>query len=84
MSEHNEMMGRGEAPVLIMWAEVMALCRRASVGEHSARKMFCREGCEARIKLPFSAVWRYNRAMVLRDLGLPSETVRAEDVCGGP
>lgn len=86
MSEHDEKKGKGEEPVLIMWAEVMGLCRRASVGEHTARKMFCRdvgEGREAvRIKLPCSAVWRYNRAMVLRDLGLPSETAGAGDTSG--
>lgn len=78
----TEACATGEARVLVTWAEVMSLCRRASVGEHTARKMFCRVDSEARIVLRGTAMARYNRAMVLRDLGLASETTGAGDTSG--
>lgn len=62
-----------EAPaILITWAEVMALARKASVGEHTARKIFWRE-CPARKILPSCKMWRYDRVEVLKELGLPPD-----------
>ena len=62
------------AVVLITWAEVMKLCRRASVGEHTARKMFWRQDSPARKELPGCKMWRYLRSEVLKELGLPSDS----------
>jgi hypothetical protein len=61
-----------QAAILITWAEVMALARRASVGEHTARKIFWRD-CPARKVLPSCKMWRYDRREVLKELGLPSD-----------
>ncbi len=60
-------------PIFITWAQVMAYCRRASVGEHTARKMFWRE-CPAGQVLPGCAKARYDRLEVLKELGLPSDS----------
>jgi len=57
-------------PENIGWAEVMALCRRASVGEHTARKLFWREDSPARKLLRGRCRALYVRAEVLRELGL--------------
>lgn len=62
------------APVIdITWAEVMALCRRVSVGEHTARKLFWRD-CPARKVLPGCTRARYVRREVLKELGLPHDS----------
>lgn len=58
--------------ILITWAQVMACCRRASVGEHTARKLFWRE-CPARKILPSCKMARYDRSEVLKELGLPPD-----------
>ena len=60
-------------PILITWAQVMAYCRRASVGEHTAKKIFRRD-CPARKLLPHSSQARYDRLEVLKELGLPSDS----------
>jgi hypothetical protein len=59
--------------IFITWAQVMAYCRRVSVGEHTARKMFWRE-CPARKVLPGCKKARYDRLEVLKELGLPSDS----------
>lgn len=56
--------------VLLHWKDVMKLCKRASVGEFTARKMFWREDSPARKVLPNTTRARYVRAIVLRELGL--------------
>ncbi len=60
-------------PVLITWAQVMSLCRRASVGEHTAKKIFRRD-CPARKLLPHSSQARYVRREVLKELGLSPDS----------
>lgn len=60
-------------PELIYWSEVIALGRRAAVGEHTARKLFCLPGsphAAARIVLKGCGIARYNRRMVLEAMGL--------------
>lgn len=55
---------------LITWAEVMAHARRARIGEHTARKIICRQDSPARILLPTMTAYRYDEAVVLREFGL--------------
>jgi len=57
-------------PENITWAQVMQLARRASVGEHTARKLFWREESPARKMLQGRTRALYIRIEVLRALGL--------------
>lgn len=66
----NLMLPKKMVPENITWAEVMALCRRASVGEHTARKLFWREDSPARKLLHGRTRALYVRIEVLRELGL--------------
>ena len=50
--------------------EVMAHARRASISEHTARKIICRPESPARIHLPSMTAFRYDEAVVLREFGL--------------
>jgi hypothetical protein len=48
----------------------MAHARRARIGEHTARKIICRQDSPARILLPSMGNYRYDEAVVLREFGL--------------
>jgi hypothetical protein len=48
----------------------MAHARRARIGEHTARKIICRQDSPARILLPTMTAYRYDEAVVLREFGL--------------
>lgn len=62
--------GKPALKTLITWAQVMAHARRASISEHTARKIICRPESPARIHLPSMTAFRYDEAVVLREFGL--------------
>jgi len=57
-------------PIRIRWKEVVRICRTVSIGERKAADIFRRPGCRARILLPNCQQATYDRAEVLRELGI--------------
>ena len=57
-------------PIRIRWKEVVRICRTVSIGKHKAADIFRRPGCPARILLPNCHRATYDRAEVLRELGI--------------